>query len=109
MEFTELYIFNLIRKYDKYGVLWEPNHKFYKLNDKDAWDEIAYVLKVNREILKKNGEPNNNSLSVSPILKNITTNTELRVQARFLLHKNNKIKYAECGCERWLKLMCFSI
>ncbi|KAL4122802.1 hypothetical protein QTP88_015077 [Uroleucon formosanum] len=48
-------IMNLINEYEKYPVLWDPNNKFYKLNNKkkDAWDEMASFFNINGEVLKK--------------------------------------------------------
>jgi len=34
MDFTDDQIINLINEYEKYPVLWDPNDKFYKLNNK---------------------------------------------------------------------------
>jgi hypothetical protein len=55
MDFTDDQIINLINEYEKYPVLWDPNHKFYKLNNKkkDAWDEMASFFNINGEVLKK--------------------------------------------------------
>ncbi|KAF0713548.1 MADF domain-containing protein, partial [Aphis craccivora] len=43
-------IINLINEYEKHPVLWDPNDKFYKLNNKkkDAWDEIASFFNINK-------------------------------------------------------------
>lgn len=56
MDFTDDQIINLINEYEKYPVLWDPNDKFYKLNNKkkDAWDEMASFFNINGEVLKKN-------------------------------------------------------
>lgn len=55
MDFTDEIVLTLIGEFKKHPVLWDSTHKFYKINSKKkaAWNEIAEVLKVDVEILKK--------------------------------------------------------
>lgn len=55
MDFTDDTVLRLIREYEKYPVLWDPEDKFYKLNNrkKDAWNAICSVLEADADVLKK--------------------------------------------------------
>jgi len=43
MDFTDDQIINLINEYEKYPVLWDPNDKFYKLNNKKKMHGMRWL------------------------------------------------------------------
>lgn len=56
MEWTEENVLKLIGLYENYPVLWDPQNKFYKLNNKknDAWLEISTAMNISVGDGKKN-------------------------------------------------------